>query len=404
MENCGQSEASSYWFEGIAYQFFRPSELPEEVEIVVIGGGLLGVATGYWLARLGTNVLLLESSYLGAGASGANAGLMLPASCALEDPVLVESVLREEGIEAEYSVSGHMALATSTEVWEAFCVEATRRKEHKGAFDLYVLDRSECEDVLKMPISQAFLGGRWFPGGRLVHPLKLLYRLAHASVKRGLGISTQTPVKQVCRQGKKLIVRTSRGDVASTFVIYACSGHIGDIVPELRAKIRLVPVQVQSTAPIAAKFRPGMAVDWGTTYWRQTSDGAIVIGGDGTTFLRGHGGALAWMPSSPALKEFLAVAFPSLPALQIRRQWTGVMDCLPDGRPIVGPISGRRNEWAVTGFNGHGIPLGLSIGRHVAESILTGSYSSVLEQFDPSRLGCLVRASQIRDQESLIAT
>jgi len=398
---CHQLEAPSYWFEGIATRFFEPlGRLPAQVDVVIVGGGLMGVSTGYWLARLGADALLLEASHLCSGATGRNSGLMLPAATELENPSLLEQVLREESIEADYSTPGHMALASVPEIWEAFQEEVRQRKGNSPA--LFVLERSACEEILKMRISRRFLGGRWFPQGGVVHPVMLVYGVANAASKHGLRISAQTPVISVRPSGKELIVRTSRGDIAAKSVIYACSGQLGDLVSELRGTVRLVTAHVLSTDPLPPLFRMGMAVDFGTVYWRQMRDGTIVIGGDGRSFLSGLKAKGGSLPEA-GLAGFLTAAFPDIPLIGVRRRWTGVMDSPNDGKPIVGSITGRPNQWVVAGFNGHGMPLGLSVGRNVAQSIVTGAVSSALVPFNPQRLECIAQSWQMTNQGNFMA-
>jgi gamma-glutamylputrescine oxidase len=381
-----QFEAPTYWFEDTTCQFFQPLEhVPAQVDVVIVGGGLLGVSSGYWLAKLGMDALLLESSHLCSGATGRNSGLMLPASTELEDPDLLEHVLHEERIEADYEKPGHMALASTPEIWEAFRSEARRRA--KGGQELFALERGECEDILKVRLSKLFLGGRWFRGGRVIHPVKLVYGIAERARKYGLRISAQTRVMNVRSEGRALIVATPRGNVVAKFVIYACSAHVVDFVPELRGAIRLLTANVLSTDPLPPIFQMGMAVDWGTVYWRQARDGTVVIGGDGRLFLnRERAGSPTIRGPEDGLDAFLLAAFPDLGRVLARRRWTGIMDNPVDGKPLVGPIVGRQNQWIVTGFNGHGMPLGLSVGRSVAQSIATGTYAPALAHFNPLRL------------------
>jgi len=373
-----------YWFEGMEEDFFKPIDrLPAEIDAVIIGGGIMGVSTGYWLAKFGVETLLVEALYVGAGATGRNSGLMLHAANEIESPGPLQSFLAEENINAEYRIPGHMALAGTDESWNAFKVEAERRKE--SGPPLLALERDECERLLGMRISAGFKGGRWFPGGAVIHSVKLVHGMAAAARRRGLRISSETQVVEVRSGSDKALVRTSRGDLKTKYVIYACGANVMELVPEFRTTIRRIAAQVLATKPLPLLFQTGMAVDWGTVYWRQTDDGTVVIGGDASGFLKSQGTSEADC-KPPALERFLQAAFPGFPALEVHQNWIGVMDCSCDGKPIVGPLVGRGNEWAVVGFNGHGMPLGLGVGREVARSIVTGSRSQSLDRFNPARL------------------
>jgi gamma-glutamylputrescine oxidase len=379
-----QPDSQPYWFEGMEENFFKPLDhLPAEMDAVIIGGGIMGVSTGYWLAKLGVETLLLEAQYLGAGATGRNSGLMLHAASEIETPGPLLSFLAEEKIDAEYRAPGHLALASTHETWNAFKAEAERRKGN--GLPLLALERDECERLLGMRLSAGFKGGRWFPGGAVIHSVKLVHGMAIAARRRGLRISSKTQVVEVRSGADKALVRTSRGDLKTRYVIYACGADVMELVPEFRTMIRRISVEVLATKPLPRLFQTGMAVDWGTVYWRQTADGTIIMGGDASDFLKSQGASEADC-APPALEKFLSVAFPGFPASGVRKKWTGVMDCSRDGKPIVGPIGGRGNEWAVVGFNGHGMPLGLGVGREVAHNIVTGIRSQILDRFNPARL------------------
>ena len=380
---CIQSDDRPYWFEGMGEDIFKPSDrLPRQVDVVIVGGGIMGVSTGYWLAKLGVEVLLVESLYLCAGATGRNSGLMLHSASEIENPGHLQSFLVEEKVDAEYRVTGHLALASTNEAWSSFTAEAERRKG-KG-LPLLALERRECEQLLGMQISTTFKGGRWFPGGAVIHSVKLVQGMAAAARRNGLRISPETRVVQVKAGLDQAVVQTSRGDVKAKYVVYACGANVVDLVPEFRTILRRVIAQVLATKPLPPLFKMGMAVDWGTVYWRQTDDGTIVIGGDAPRFFQSQGTSMG--DGVEALEKFLQMAFPDFPAPEIHKKWIGVMDCPVDGKPIVGPIEGRRNEWAVLGFNGHGMPLGMAVGREVARAIATGNRSELLHPFDPARL------------------
>src|SRR5579871_3330350 len=138
----------SPWLADVDIAMFAPPRaLPDPVDVVVIGGGWMGVSVAYWLARSKTTVLLIEANRLAFGASGRNAGMMLAGATPLEDAELVRSVLHDEQIDIEYAAPGHLALASTEEVWEAVRGMAARRAN--SPLPIYALDHASCEDLLK---------------------------------------------------------------------------------------------------------------------------------------------------------------------------------------------------------------------------------------------------------------
>jgi glycine/D-amino acid oxidase-like deaminating enzyme len=234
-------------------------------------------------------------------------------------------------------------------------------------------------------MSPGFRGGRWLPGGALVHPARLLY-----------GLALDGPNRRADRHlravpaGGRVVVRTTRGTVAARAAVVACGAASGALLPGLATVLRPVRGQVLATAPVAPVFGPGMAVDWGTAYWRQAPDGAIVLGGLGghdPEAERTNRAVVNWRIQS-ALRRFLPEAFPGLSRIHVARRWAGIMDVTPDGAPIVGPWPGGSPTWVVAGFGGHGLPPALGAGRMVARSIATGRLDEDLRRLDPGRFRC----------------
>lgn len=361
--------------------------LPHASEVVVVGGGVLGVAVTYWLTRFGLNVVLLEAAQLGWGASGRNAGFMLSGSSPLEDPGMVRAVLQEEAIDAELLEPGHLALASSGEIEEKILQEIAQRSP--SAPPLHWLDRAQCEDLVGLRICGRFRGGRWHPSGRTIHPIRFLYGLARAAIRRGAVVACDTRALELsCLGGgnDRLEVVTSKGSVFARHVVIACQAKTGLLIPGLQQAFTPVRGQVLCTSKLRPMFRIGLAVDWGTLYWRQVADGAIVLGGyhnlDPSAEATAEEGLNPRIQS--ALQAFLPDAFPGFPPFAVQQRWSGVMDETLDGKPIVGPLDGK-NMWVIAGCGGHGLPPALGLARALAESVVQGKVPTCLNAFQPGR-------------------
>jgi gamma-glutamylputrescine oxidase len=376
------------WLSQVNPNAFNASgQLRKRAAVAIVGGGLMGVSAAYWLAKLGVRVLLMEAETISCGSSGRNAGLMLPGTSPIEDPQLSEAVMKEEQIAAGYSITGHLALASSIETWQKMLQEVATRPERLSP--IAALDRSSCEDLLKLRIDCGFFGGRWFPDGRVIHSAQFVYGLCNAAQRHGAVIVSGTRVLQVdksrCNSGFR--IRTNRGTVCADHVIYACSSNIVKFVPTFRKVITEVVAQVLSTMPVRQLFTIGLAIDWGTFYWRQTLDGNIILGGGDV--LKSRGRPLKNNGVNPraqrVLEKFLPSVFPDMPPIDVAFHWAGVMDCTCDSKPIVGPVPDRPGEWVIGGFGGHGMPLGVNIGKAVADAIVNGKWPGNLDSFNPSR-------------------
>jgi glycine/D-amino acid oxidase-like deaminating enzyme len=131
-----QKPPESFWQATGPAAIRPPGELPATADVLLIGGGLLGAASAYWLARAGVAAVLIEQSALAAGASGRNGGFMVagtaeryPAAIArlghatarevwqltLDSRALLRQVLAEEAIECDYREPGNLELALGEE-------------------------------------------------------------------------------------------------------------------------------------------------------------------------------------------------------------------------------------------------------------------------------------------------
>jgi sarcosine oxidase subunit beta len=144
---------------------------------------------------------------------------------------------------------------------------------------------------------------------------------------------------------------------------------------------------VLATEPLPRRFGPGMALDFGTVYWRQAADGTIVIGGcrDADRASESSLEETVNPVVQRALEEFLPDTFPGFGPVPVARRWAGIMDLSPDGRPVVGRWPGAPGVWVAAGFAGHGLPPASGVGRVVAEAIVLGRDSEWLRRLAPDR-------------------
>ena len=376
--------------------------LPREgtsADVVVIGGGLMGTATTYWLARQGCRVVLLEACHLASGSTGRNAGLALHNLSELEDPALLYEVRDREQLRLDYSVPGHLSLASRPDVWDAFRAEVERRPA--WAPPLHAIDRRDCEELLRLRLHEQYPGGRWYPGGAVVHPVQFTCELARAATAYGARIHTQTTVTRIDASPNGMVVTTTRGSVDAKGIVHATAASRW-LLPELAPVMRPLRVQVMSTDQLSPIFPMGLGVNWGDVFGRQLANGCVVLGGGGSTPVTDdrHNDEIDAVTQS-RLRDFLPCTFPDLPALStVTHMWSGVLDCTVDGRPIVGRHPGRGGQWLCVGFNGHGIPGALGIGRSIAMAIDGGVMSSAMSRCAPDRFESLVR---VNDEPMTIA-
>ena len=350
-------------------------------DVVVVGGGIMGVATAYWLAKRGVAVQLLESAELCFGATGRNIGLFLAGLNPIETPEVVETLCAEEGIAAGCKVVGHLALATSPSAWDRIRSEARGRGGRVEA-----LDRKNCEALVRGPLADEICGGRWYREGRVIDPVRLTRGLARAARRLGARISMRRRVRRIETRAGLHTVCTGSSRTVARHAVVACNAWSPLLIPELRMLITARPGQVFATDPAWPVLPFGLALDWGTVYWRQAPDGTILAGGLGQLD----------RPSDPRRRQrvnhvvqrevarALERILPGRSLPQVRARWAGLMDATPDGRPIVDRLP-EDGVWIAAGLAGHGLPPALGIGRAVASSLCTGTIAAEIVPYGLAR-------------------
>src|SRR4051812_34741354 len=244
---------------------------PRAVDVAVVGGGVIGVACAYWLARLGAEVTLLEARRVAEGASGRNGGFVLGTP---KQMATLSDLLTLERIDAGLEERGHLALASTDTVMDQFAVEIERRGPAASRVEL--LARGDCEDLLGLAIAKNFRGGRWQPSGATVDPARFVLGLADAAARRGARIVERCAVAAVePRRSGGVALTTGAGRVNARHAIVACAARSTDLLRGGDGILTASRGQMLATEPLPPRFPYGMAVDFGTRYWRQTGDGTI---------------------------------------------------------------------------------------------------------------------------------
>jgi glycine/D-amino acid oxidase-like deaminating enzyme len=380
-------------------------DLPATADVAVIGGGLLGAATAYWLARAGAEVALVEAQTLAGGASGRNGGFVVAGTAAaypeaierhghaaaravwaltLESRALLRQVLAEEAIDCDYREPGllHLALGASHLDRLAQVVTALRADD----FDAELLDREQTQELIGTPLGPEIAGGLFAPENGLLHSARLVRGLAGAAARRGAHICDATPALELQADGDGVLVRTPRGELRAGAAVVAINAWSAELLPALAGLITPVRGQVLAYAPCAPVFGCGMgaAVTPTGEYWQQAPDGSIILGGCRAAAPGGDVGVIAPVPTAEvqaAIESVFPRLFPALGELRVTRRWAGLMAFTSDGMPIVDRAPGLASAWVVGGFCGHGMPFGMRFGQLLAEAATSGAKPEALAPF-----------------------
>ncbi|HEU4326987.1 MAG TPA: FAD-dependent oxidoreductase [Roseiflexaceae bacterium] len=382
----------SYWQQARTARSAPAEPLPAQVDLAVVGGGLLGVACAYWLARAGHAPLLLERDVLAAGATGRNGGLMVvgtaedyPGAIARlghqtarriwalteQSVALLHETLIEERIDCAYCPNGHLQLALDPEQQRR--QERTAGLLREDGFGVELLDRAAVQALIDTPLGPQIAGGLMLPGGRL-HSGRLVWGLAEAAERHGAQIREGVACLEIAQDGAGVRIVTTAGVVQARTAVVAANAWLGALLPALAGLVTPVRGQVLAYAPTQPVFSTGgsAAVTPTGEYWQQTADGSIVIGGCRADASGRDVGITSATPSPEvqgAIERVLPGLFPDLALPPVALRWAGLMAFTPDYTPVAGPLPDEPGIWAVGGFSGHGMPFGLILGRLLAEAL-----------------------------------
>lgn len=369
-------------------------------DVLVVGGGIAGLATAWFLAREGVGVTLLERQELAGKASGANAGSLhaqVPHAEFLEYgedwargyadciPLLLESIelwrrLESElGADLEVSVGGGLLVADA----EAQ-MAAIRRKaaiERAAGLEVEVLDAPALRGLAPY-LTERAVGGLFCPGEGKANPLAAGPALAKAARASGVVIRTQTRLLGLRRESSGFEAQTDAGLIHAGRVVNAAGADAAAVAAMLGLDFAIqgFPIQVNVTEAVAPLVPHLLYYAGGKLTLKQTRRGAFLIGGGWPARL-GADGRPAVDPASLAGNMATAVAVvPRLAAARVLRSWPAIVNGTADWRPVLGEVPGLPGFHMVV-FPWMGFTGGPIAARLVADEILGRAHASGLGRF-----------------------
>lgn len=388
------AEPTSYW-----HATFEPlvpaDELPDTTEVAVIGGGMLGCWTAYWLARAGVPVTLLEKNVIGWGATGRNGGFLVGGTAsgfgalarrldedaarqvetiAAEGRELAGNAIVEEEIACDFRVPGTLSLALSDA--ELAEMSADAGSLAKSGFAGEVLDRAATQELIHTPLGEEIRGAMYARNGALVHSERYLCGLAEAAQRHGARL-VRAEVTGLAPEGDSTRIETTTGALSAGRIVVALNAWTDTLVPALAGKIVPVRGQILAYAPTERVFESAIGASVTPTgeYWQQTPDGSIVIGGCRDDAPNGDVGVREMVPTDDVterIEQVLPRLFPELSNLTVARRWAGLMAFTSDYVPVADAAPGLPGVWFGGGFCGHGMPFGPRVGQLLAEAATSG--------------------------------
>jgi len=376
---------------------WRRHDLRPSYDVAIIGGGVHGLATAYYLARNHgiTNVAVLEKAYIGSGGSGRNTAIVRSNYLTPEGSVFYDrSVKLYEGLAADLNFNvmfeqrGHMTLAHNDGSLRTMRWRAEVNK-HQG-IDSEVIGPQEIKrlapiiDVSDRP-RYPILGALWHPPGGIVRHDAVVWGYARAADSLGVHIHQETEVTGIDVSDEQVRgVQTSRGSVSAPIVINCTAGWsslIADMAG-VRLPITTRPLQAAVTEPVQPILDPVVVSGSLHVYVSQTARGELVFGASVDPFASySTRGSLDF---AEGLASHVLELMPSLSKMRLLRQWAGLCDLTPDFAPIIGPTP-VDGFFVDVGWGTYGFKAGPVAGEQTAAMVATGVVPDLIAPFGLDR-------------------
>ena len=354
----------------------------DSADVVVIGAGVSGLSSAYFLARAGKDVIVVEKGTVGGEASGRSGGMI---SERVDDPPLiplaVESVRlwatmdEELGYPTEFTHQGRLQVAVTEEEMGGIISERDVAQRHGIGVDL--LDASEIRELIPW-ISERTLGGTFFPNGGHANPQRSVQAFAWAFQDRGGRLYQNTAVTGMkVVDGRISSVETTAGTIEADVVVAAAGPQTGLLADMVGVHVPVAPARVEmlATAPLEPLF--DIALAGNGLYGRQATRGNLLFGGGPHEWIDVGLTSDPGKPNTPLIRNIarrLADLLPGVADVPVLRSWAGVVEQAPDYLPIIDILDSPSNYVVVTA-SAHGFGLTPATGRVVSELVLHGESS-----------------------------
>ena len=365
----------------------------DQYDIVIVGGGVIGLTIARALARRGVgDVCLVERGNLGTEASWAAAGMLLPQveadapdeffnlACQSRDlyPAFAAALREETGIDVELDTTGTLYLALTDADHEE--IEKRYEWQTRAGLSVEILSVEEAR-ALEPCISEATLGALRFPKDIQVENRRLLSALANSVTKLGVEIATQTIVDSLIIDGNHVRgVQTSRGAINCPTVVIAAGTWSSFIktapmpaIEPIRGQMICLEAKPQLTRHVIYSPRG---------YIVPRQDGRLLAGS--TSEHAGFAKCVTAGGVATILHNALEIS-PAISDLPLVDTWAGLRPRAPDGLPVLGPCGEIEGLFYATGHYRNGILLAPLTAELITEAIVAGVTSPLLAPFSPDR-------------------
>jgi len=378
--------------------------MKNSAEVVIVGGGISGCATAYYLAKLGcTDVVVLEKEYIASGATGrcgagvrAQWGLELNCQLTKMSCEMFEELDEELDYDGdtEFKQGGYLMLATKEKEVEQF--KKNVELQNKLGIKSELLTPTEALRIVPFLNTDSVLACSFHQKDGHLNPFYVTDAYMKAAKRLGVEFYTHTAVKDIkVDKGKIEGVVTEKGEIVTNKVLNAAGGWAKEIGKLAGIELPLTPErrEILVTEPVGALLAPMIISTSLNFYCQQVPHGSFIMGRGNPYEKEGLNQASSWEFLTNMSKTITQV-LPVLSRIRVVRQFAGMYILSPDAAPIYGNVPTVEGLYLAVGFSGHGFMVGPMTGLLMAQHILGKETEISIDSLD---LGRFDRGELIRE-------
>ena len=372
-----------------------------KTEIAIIGGGIVGCAAAYYLAKKGFQVLVIEKDPgVGLQASGRNGGGVRQQGRKAALPLAMESIklwatLSEElNADLEYDRTGNLIITFDETIAEGYERDLAWEHDH-GLEEVRMLSSAESH-ALVPGIAGKIAAGKLCPTDGIANPMLVSPAFARAGAKLGVKFLLNTAVTGLLKQGSTVSGVTTASEEIEARVVINAAGPWAMRFNEM-AGCPIVIGPGRSQLLISERIPRSFINNWvsisGLGYLRPTYSNNIVIGSGGE---RNDNFSYHVDYNAAAIEaRYLGKLIPWMKELSIIRAFSGITEYTPDSEPYIGPVPDAPGFYVAAGFHGQGFCPGPLVGKILAD-LISGEEACVsLEPFRPDRFANNIKSGKV---------
>ncbi len=350
--------------------------MPTGASVVIVGGGATGLSAGWWLARAGVDVLVIDKGIVAWEASGRNGGGCTHGFSPLfaEEQRLWPQMDELLGYPTEFS-AGRIRIAMDPVQW-ADAHRMVQNGERYG-FRTETLDPAQLRELV--PLAGEAHGAYWHHFGGHANPHRTVQGYAWAMQDHGGRVLQHTTVLGFEVSGGRVTgVETDRGRLGCDHLVLAAGPQTGKLAAMLGVRVPVVAARAEMIVTEPLPLMPVGGADGNGLYGRQTMRGNLAYGGGPHEWLDdcadNEGMGVPPRSSTPLMGNIaahLVEMFPRARHARILRSWAGVIENTPDGRPVIDRLDDPANVVVAT-LSSIGFGLSPASGHAVQELVTDG--------------------------------